>query len=137
MQTLPKSLIPEVVYPPPARKRRVQPDHETADPPVAPNLQGDNESNDIQDEMSSDKSTEEAKGSVGTETVPPSSNETDGSVNESEGAVNGDEVIITLQSENMEHALSIKELRRLCVEKGLSAAGRKRDLIDRLAAATN
>lgn len=132
MQTLPQSLIPEDVYSPPTRKRRVQPESDTQDPPMpTEQVEEDGPETEKHDGIESDKSNE-TKDSTETD----STNESAPSPlsKQTACAMNEDEVVITLQSESIEYALPIKELRRLCTERGLNAAGRKNELIARLTA---
>jgi flagellar biosynthesis GTPase FlhF len=45
-----------------------------------------------------------------------------------------EEVVISLSSENIEHTLSLRDLRKRCIDKGLNASGKKSDLVSRLLA---
>ena len=46
-----------------------------------------------------------------------------------------EEVVVPLSSQNIEHTLSLRELRQRCIDKGLNASGKKSDLVSRLLAA--
>ena len=139
---LPISLIPENIYTPPQRKRRSVEEH--ASPTViTKNATEQNviEQNATEQNVTEQNATEQnVIEQNATEQNVTEQNATEQNVieqNATEQNVQSDveEVVVPLNTQNIEHTLSLRELRQRCIDKGLNASGKKSELVSRLLAA--
>ena len=126
MSNLPISLIPENIYTPPQRKRRnvienSSPVEEESSDVITTNASHQTEQNATEQNVSEQNATEQ--------------NASEQNASEQNVESELEEVVVSLSSQNIEHTLSLRELRQRCIDKGLTASGKKSDLVGRLLAA--